>query len=591
VSDLANNIQGEHFSLPATAAYWRVRRLKEGRGAPEVVFGADGVPLLVAVETDFDAFRAAVDDQPGRYRLDALDEARRPIEGLPAAYVAVPMRVGRSAAEPSPEAPPVAPAYVRAAAVPSPVGGHDSLLAEVIRGQNQLVALMTERFSGIMVSAAELLRVFPHQVLTAPLTPPPPAPPPSYPTPGPGPRNAGSYDPAELEPDAADSDDEPDDDGDAAPPESGLVATMTAVNNIVGEVMPVVKLFMAHRMAKDSARPMPRNAAPPVPAPAAPAPPPEPPCGPLSLAELRHLDAIDNALTPGEARRHQLVTDDLPATDRRAWFDTLCSLDVPDAVALIRRHIARAQRMAPGRSTVSADPDIDLGTPSADGNLVTPEPFDQFTTEPTTDTDESTTDTDEPTFSTLDREPTTRTEPPEPDTYDPGDRYESPCDLPGVHCAHCGEPPTACACGEPLVLTPEMIAHAMAVQAALTPVESTRVLALAGEMPDDERDAWMAELSTFTVADAVQAVREALASLDGTPVPERLGPLRLPEDSGPTAPFLATPEPSTLPVDTATARSLPAPASPASATPTSATPTSATPTALALMAPAVPESP
>jgi hypothetical protein len=540
VSDLANNIQGEHFTLPATAAFWRVRRLKEGRGAPEVVFGADGVPLLVAVETDFEAFRGAVDDQPGRYRLDALDEARRPIEGVPAAYVAVPMRVGRVPAEPSAEAPPpVAPAYGHAAAVPSPVGAHDALLAEVIRGQNQLVALMTERFSGIMVSAAELLRVFPHQVLTAPLTPPTPPlpPPPSFPTPGgPGPRNAGSYDPTELEPEVADSDDpEADDDGAPAPPESGLVATMTAVNNIVGEVMPVVKLFMAHRMAKDSPRSAPRNAAPlaaaPAPAPLDPAAPPEPPCGPMSLAELRHLDAIDAALTPGEARRHQLVTDDLPATDRRAWFDTLCSLDVPDAVALIRRHIARAQRMVPGRPIIPADADLDIDAPSADGDPITQEsPAEAPITpiETNVNPDRST------------------AEPP-----------NAPSDLP---CAHRGEATTACACGEPLVITPDMIAHALAVQAALTPAESARVLVLAGDMPNDERDAWMADLSTFTVADAVQAVREALANLDGAPVSDRMGPLLASGRSDSTAPFPALPAPASLPVDTATARSHPAPA-------------------------------
>jgi hypothetical protein len=518
VSDLANNIQGEHFLLPATAVFWRVRRLKEGRGAPEVVFGPDGGPLLVGVEADFEIFRASVEDQPGRYRLDALDETRRPLEGLPPAYVAVPTRIGRGHAEPVADAASrfvadaAPPAAVASPAVVSAAQVHDTLLAEVIRGQNQLVALMTERFSGIMVSAAELLRVFPHQVLAAPLTPPPLPPPPAPPPPpGPvGPRNAGSYDPAELEADAWDDDDEPTAEDEAAPPESGMVAAMTAVNNIVGEVMPVVKLFMAHRMAK--AGPKPRNAeppvaeAPPAPAAAAPEPEPEPECGPLSLAELRHLDAVDAALTPSEARRHQLVTDDLPTTERRAWFDSLCSLDVDDAIAMIRRHIARAQRMH-GSNAATRTSAHHHTSPASDA----PNP-------PQEDTDATPTTPHDPELLT--------------DSFDdlPGaeatglptcDMHGTPRACDGVTCADCGEPPPACVCCEAsdLAITPEMLAHVMEVQAALTLDESAQVLSLSAEMPAEERDAWLAELSTFTVADAVQAVREALVGIDAGRIP------------------------------------------------------------------------
>ena len=36
MSELAFNINGEAFDLPATATGWRVRRMKQ-RGAPEVV--------------------------------------------------------------------------------------------------------------------------------------------------------------------------------------------------------------------------------------------------------------------------------------------------------------------------------------------------------------------------------------------------------------------------------------------------------------------------------------------------------------------------------------------------------------------------
>jgi hypothetical protein len=533
MSDLANNIQGEHFSLPATAAYWRVRRLKEGRGAPEVVFGPDGGPLLVAVEIDFEAFRAAVEYLPGRYRLDALDETRRPIEGIPAAYVAVPApaRTARAQAEPVVEvsAAPAVRASVPGQAGPLAVGPHDALLAEVIRGQNQLVALMTERFSGFMVSAADLVRAIPHHVLTSmtapPLSPapaPPAAPPPSDPV---GPRNAGSYDPAELEPDAWDGDVPA---GEEAAPPSGVAAAMTVVNNIVGEVMPVVKLFMTHRMTKAGRSP--RNTAPPVPEPAAPpvAPiaAPEPASGPLSLAELRHLDAIDAALTPGEARRHQLVADDLPPRDRRDWFDALCSLDVEDAVARIRRHIARAQRMHGGPP--STHPTEHAPSPPAGDD---PHPLQEDTDDPAPET---TRDPDADLTDTPDELPNEETRHSHDD-----DAGDAPCDCPEVPCPSCGEPPTACGCAEttPPIITPEMIAHAMAVQAALTPTESARVLALAAEMLDDERDGWMAELSRFTVADAVQAVREALAGIGN-------GSLRRGEKPEPTASFVDAPRPA-----------------------------------------------
>jgi hypothetical protein len=543
VSDLANNIQGEHFTLPATAAYWRVRRLKEGRGAPEVVFGPDGGPLLVAVEIDFEAFRAAVDHLPGRYRLDALDETRRPIEGIPAAYVAVPVptRTGRVQAEPVVEvqAAPAAAAPVPTPAAPFAIGPHDALLAEVIRGQNQLVALMTERFSGFMVSAADLVRAIPHHVLTsmtAPAAPPPtPAPPAAPPAGDPvGPRNSGSYDPAELEPDPGQGDEPPN--IEAAPPTSGVAATMTAVNNIVGEVMPVVKLFMAHRMGKAGTSP--RNAAPsapePVAAPVAPMAEPEPACGPLSLAEVRHLDAIDAALHPGEARRHQLVADDLSPRARRDWFDALCALDVDDAVALIRRHITRAQRRHGG-------------IPS---------------TRPAEHTPSSPEDDDPPQFQEDSDDPA-------PDPTRPSD--DDPADTPRLMCTACGAP-AACGCTEPapLVITPEVIEHAMAVQAALTPTESTQVLTLAAEMPDDERESWMAELSTFTVADAVHAIREALAGLDGAFPSAPIGALRRGDEPEPTSPFLDTPE------------STPPAASPASMPP-------ASPASLALAAPTAPE--
>jgi hypothetical protein len=83
---------GDPIELPDAAALWRVRRLTgNGKGgAPELVYGDDGLPLVVEIMTPVGDFREAVDHKPGKYRLDALDEHRKAIPGVPPAYVTVP---------------------------------------------------------------------------------------------------------------------------------------------------------------------------------------------------------------------------------------------------------------------------------------------------------------------------------------------------------------------------------------------------------------------------------------------------------------------------------------------------------------------
>jgi len=43
--ELAYNLSGEPFDVPLDATAWRVRKLKP-KGAPEVVYGRDGLPLF-----------------------------------------------------------------------------------------------------------------------------------------------------------------------------------------------------------------------------------------------------------------------------------------------------------------------------------------------------------------------------------------------------------------------------------------------------------------------------------------------------------------------------------------------------------------
>lgn len=87
MSELAFNLAGNRFEPPPAATGWRVRRLK-AKGAPELVYGRDGRPLVVPVDADIDDLRQEV-REPGRYRLDPVDEQRQAIVGAEASYLQV----------------------------------------------------------------------------------------------------------------------------------------------------------------------------------------------------------------------------------------------------------------------------------------------------------------------------------------------------------------------------------------------------------------------------------------------------------------------------------------------------------------------
>src|SRR5262249_25551491 len=91
MSELAYNINGEGFEPPETATGWRVCRMKQ-RGAPEVVYGKDGLPLIIPIEADLAELRRHV-DAAGRFRLDPVDDRGRNVEGAQPAYVVVPHKI------------------------------------------------------------------------------------------------------------------------------------------------------------------------------------------------------------------------------------------------------------------------------------------------------------------------------------------------------------------------------------------------------------------------------------------------------------------------------------------------------------------
>jgi len=313
MSELAFNINGEAFDLPATATGWRVRRMKQ-RGAPEVVYGKDGVPLIVPAEAGLEELRQVV-GTPGRYRLDAIDERSRTIEDLPASYVIVPSRESDAQAV-TPD-------------VRSFDGSAATMMAEAMRLNTELAKTVIERFPQMVEAAASLLRAADGAGLPA------------------------------REPRAVvvddDSDDE-DDDRDESEERPGF-----DLNALVAQLVPMLMMNLGSGKLKlpglgellDWRKAGPKTSTPRAKAPALSEPvqddAPEsdaaasaadvlPPITPTTMA---HFIAVQSALKPEEAALAREVAGDLPPAELRAWFDELTKLSVPDAVAKIRTLIGK----------------------------------------------------------------------------------------------------------------------------------------------------------------------------------------------------------------------------------------------------------
>jgi len=87
-SELAFNANGEPFAVPEDVTGWRVKRLRGGRGAPELVYAREGGPLVLGIDAGMDELREAV-DVSGRYRLDAVDDDGKAVANVPPSYVQV----------------------------------------------------------------------------------------------------------------------------------------------------------------------------------------------------------------------------------------------------------------------------------------------------------------------------------------------------------------------------------------------------------------------------------------------------------------------------------------------------------------------
>lgn len=84
MSKLAFTSEGEPIDVPPSAVAWQVRR-PQPKGSPQVVYGADGLPLFLPIDAGIEDLRRAV-ELDGRYQLVAVDEHHHRIDGTPSAW-------------------------------------------------------------------------------------------------------------------------------------------------------------------------------------------------------------------------------------------------------------------------------------------------------------------------------------------------------------------------------------------------------------------------------------------------------------------------------------------------------------------------
>ena len=296
MSELAFDMNGDPIVLPAHAQYWRVRRFRSpgSRGAPEVVTTREGGPLILPIDVGFIEFKEIVENVPGRYRLDPIDEKRKIISNAPAVYLTIaehPPRNGTGLPE-----------------LGALSDGPDSVLRELARANVEMARVnadvsrnIADRFAGIMQAAAEVIRAADGAGIVSRLPPPSP------------------------EPDGEELPDDQELEGDEEPTLAGLAA----------QILPMIHMWLQVKHAKTAAAAAgsagTTGATVAEPAPSAPIRNAVP-----TPAQLAHLMAVQNLLTPQEAAVAQATAAKLSAEDRAELLAELETMTVEQAAAFVR---------------------------------------------------------------------------------------------------------------------------------------------------------------------------------------------------------------------------------------------------------------
>jgi hypothetical protein len=78
---LANDSNGNPIEIPPEAVAWRLRKLARRAGRPKMIYdGETGRPIELPLTIGFSDFAESV-DEPGRYRLEAVDAQGRLLPG------------------------------------------------------------------------------------------------------------------------------------------------------------------------------------------------------------------------------------------------------------------------------------------------------------------------------------------------------------------------------------------------------------------------------------------------------------------------------------------------------------------------------
>ena len=314
MSELAFNINGEAFEVPANGSGWRVRKMR-AKGSPEVVYAREGQPLVLPISAEIDDLRSEV-DTTGRYRLDLVDQNNKPIEGAPSGYVQINFDTQ------------VATQETQGVAVPraSLTTASDSIVLESMRMQSLIAVSVVERFPQMVEAVATLLRAADGAGLPA--------------------RPGMALGPASDAED--DGEDEEDDDQETAAPAFDFNAMLAQMLPMLfagftsGKIkMPDMGSVFDWRKAAQKGKTAKAPVSAPLTVQAAPAAAPrEASLPPLDPAAMAHVVAVQSALEPHEVAYVQAIAKEFSPAELRGWFDELSKLSVPDAVARIRGLIA-----------------------------------------------------------------------------------------------------------------------------------------------------------------------------------------------------------------------------------------------------------